>query len=662
MGSRTSLALLALFLLLGASAFWLFAKGGAGRGDGASGARGIEADAGVAVQGAEAPLAPNAPSRSGTDQEVARREVEGTPAFPEERAAPETDRGRVRLEGRVVDPLGTPIVGAEVLALASDGFPVSFSYGSLFGQGHEATTDARGRFAIEGLPGGRIGLRVLAAGYAPYERRDMVLPTDEVFRMETIRMEPGAILSGFVLDPDGRPVSGAELRFIDPGQALGALAVLQREPLAVTGEDGAFRLDRIPLGTWGIHVHSEEHPNKRFEGLTETPGEEVAGLRFVLPYGEHIEGHASGLPEGLWRDLEVVAVRVGVDWSSFDPRRAPLAEDGAFVLRGVIPKEEYELRLSAKSKDAWMSWETFSKTITAFAGTSGVEIPYQAESALVFRVVDSKTLQPIEDFEVRAGIDWTAPMKNEDGSIATHHPGGRARFGDLRPEDARDRAQLEIRAAGYGDFARESIALIAGQELDLGDLLLDPVPVLRVNVVDGATGAPIAGAKVALELEDRFGEGGGFEMTVGDGPGSWRQGRMRVATTDSSGLALLSIPEGEVVDLTVRAVGYAVFEEQGLALPRGESVDRTVVLGRGGEVVVRVMDPEGQPVAGAQVLHRGVGEQGPSFGNPFGGGGEVTDSSGEVVFEHLAPGRHEFRVSDGRSGGRLFSMGGSAFV
>ena len=75
----------------------------------------------------------------------------GLPAMP----ARTTLRGDARLTGRVLDPEGRPVSNAHVL---------------VWGTTADVTTNERGAFTLEGLPGGTHSLEIRAIGYVPVTR------------------------------------------------------------------------------------------------------------------------------------------------------------------------------------------------------------------------------------------------------------------------------------------------------------------------------------------------------------------------------------------------------------------------------------------------------------------------------------------------------------
>ena len=149
---------------------------------------------------------------------------------------------------------------------------------------------------------------------------------------------------------------------------------------------------------------------------------------------------------------------------------------------------------------------------------------------------------------------------------AREHAGGRARFGNLRPGSKDEKYKLKITAAGYRDELLEGLSVSIGQETDLGIIALDSVPLVRVTVLDDATGAPVQGARVVLSQRDESDAMGGgvmrrtFEIDVDDDHGSSMQlgdGESRTAQTDEEGVALISSFQGESCQLQVTHRAHA---------------------------------------------------------------------------------------------------------
>lgn len=663
MGNRLTLPLLLLAALLAGGAFFWLTGSEPRTGPGVPG----EERAALSEERAEDELvAPaNGAGETGAPAAPARVEV------AEERAPRTTPAakgaGQVAVSGRVTDRFGTPIAGARVTLAADTGFPIDLELERelTWLQRQRTQTDAEGRFSFEGVEPGVAQLASRASGFAPHSQRGVLVPKADT-ELEPLVLARGAILSGIVVDPDGRGVAGARIVRDEIEDGSGMFFVGAREPSAVSGDDGSFRVDELACGAWRFLVHSEDHPDLMIEGMAEEPGVEQGGLRWQLAPGATIAGTVSGVPSGERGELEVRALRgaAGDEFLALGAARVTKVEpSGAFLLRGLQVGQRYTLQARRAARESEPGfWErSRSNSVQASAGDAGVVLAYQPEAALVFTVFDAATRTPLEVFTVESGIDWPMPLSDEQGRPRKFFPGGAVRAGGLRPGSDQERVQLQVRATGYRDFERADIAVRAGQELDLGAIFLDPVPVVRVHVTDRKTGEPIAGARVRVQQQQ---EGDAFEIhrsiAIGEEEGleTIDFGDGRSATTDQHGWAEVTSFEGETVEISARAKGYAPGKLEGLQLPRGERSQHELALSLGGEVRVRVLDAQGLAFAGARVEHRSGTETAHEGMFVLGGGhgpGEVTDSAGEVLFSNLAAGVHSFRLRDEGGGGPMFA-------
>jgi hypothetical protein len=508
---------------------------------------------------------------------------------------------------------------------------------------------------------------VRASGFAPFDQQGLVVERTNT-ELAPFELARGAILSGIVVDPNGRGVAGAKLvrADVDAGGG-GFFFVGGREPSAVTAADGTFRIDILACGPWRFVVQSTDHPDFRAEGVAEEPGVEVAGLRWELAPGALIAGTVTGVPSAERDALEVRAAR-GSNEHFFGGggRTARVEPNGSFVLRGLEPGQSYNLeaRRARATGDEFGYFErSRSGEVQARAGDSGVLLAYQPEAAVLLTVLDARTKEPVEALRVDAGIEWPAPLNDEDGKRRESFPGGQVRVGGLRPAGSEERVTINLTATGYEDWGRSDIAVRAGQELDLGVVYLEPVPLVRVRVTDAKSGAPVAGASVRLTKREEggnFSVGRSLSITNDGGSEEIDFGEGRRATTDEDGWAEVTSFEGATVTVSVRARGYAPYRFPGLFLPRGEGLEHLARLTLGGEVLVTVLGPDGNPLAGQSVGHRApnVGDFGAMrvLGGPS-GSEHVSDSEGKVRFSFLEAGLHGFRLDEGAGGDGVFSFG-----
>src|SRR5262245_9546187 len=661
MGNRLTLPLLLLAALLAGGAF--FWMPGSDRRASPS-ARGGEPPAAKKEEHAPVELVkPAAASTADAPASPSRVELAEDPA--PKAAAEAKAAGRVGMSGRVVDRFGTPIAGARVVTAADTGFPVDLELERELPwlERQRTETDDQGRFRFDGVKPGSLQLAVRASGFAPHAERGVSVPKEDT-ELEPIVLARGAILSGQVVDPDGRGVPGARI-VRDEIETGGMMFLGAREPSALTGADGRFRVDELACGAWRFLVHSDDHPDLVVEGVAEEPGVEQGGLRWQLAPGATIAGTVTGIPGAERGQLEVRALKSSVPDEFLGlgaARTAKVEQSGAFLLRGLEVGQRYTLQARrVRSENERGFWErSRSSDVEARAGDTGVVLAYQPEAAILFTVFDARTRTPIERFQVESGIDWPAPLNDEQGRQRKLFPGGAARVGGLRPSSDSERVRLNVHATGYRDYERADIAVRAGQELDLGAILLEPVPLVRVHVTDSKSGEPVVGASVRVQQQ----QGDSFqvrrEIAIGEDEGheSIDFGEGRSGKTDEQGWADVTSYEGETVEISARAKGYAPGKLASIVLPRGKSSEHELALTRGGEVLVRVLDAQGMPLAGARVEHRSDTDrpQGEMFvmGGPR-GGGEISDSEGTVLFENLAPGLHSFRLGEKGGGGAVFA-------
>lgn len=658
MGNRLTLPLLLVAALLAGGAFFWLDDGGRRdeRGESApAAAASSDTPVSTELQGAQRPteVAPAVAEGRRTEVEVP------TPAPAATRSA-----GGTRVVGSVTDTAGRPVAGARVRGLASGGLSGLDLAGDLdWLKDHEAETDEAGQFVLEDVEPGVLRLSVRSSGFAPFRRDKVGIPSEPEVRLDPCTLQPGAILSGLVVDVGGRGVPGVEI-FPQSTGSMELVLGTERSPLTVTDATGAFRIDEQAIGPWRFLVHSPDHPDRIESGSTDRNTAVVSNLRWELAPGARIEGRVTGLPAGSTEQLEVRAARQGERFEFADPdsfvgasRVADVDRSGRFELRGLEVGTRYELQARRKrEKGHFDFWErSRSSSVQATAGDSGVLLPYQPEGAVLLTVVDAQSGAPVEKMQVEAGISWPAALRDEDGRPRTFFPEGRVRAGGLRPDGDDERVTLVLKATGYREFRRDDIALRAGQELDLGLLRLEPVPVLRVQVLDAARGEPIVGATVRMQrdLGDSQSVRRQIEFTTDGVNQAIEVGEGRSGVTDEEGWAEITSFEGETVSLVARAKGYAPNEEGGIHLPEGQRVEHVLRLGLGGDVRVQVVDARGAPVVGARVSHREPGA--PDVFFPGMGGDHVSDSQGVVLFETLQPGLHSFRIDEGGRGGAFFA-------
>jgi protocatechuate 3,4-dioxygenase beta subunit len=154
------------------------------------------------------------------------------------------DRGAV-LVGRVVDPYGQPLAGAEIRA------------GSRPGDGPAAVSGPGGHFTLVRVPReGRISLDVCCQGFLTESTTIPELTPEPL----DIVLEPAVRIAGRVFDPMGAPVAGAHVRAWlsgeRPEEPVRLRPCRDLDTTATTDDEGRFVLEALPAGWWAVRAEA----------------------------------------------------------------------------------------------------------------------------------------------------------------------------------------------------------------------------------------------------------------------------------------------------------------------------------------------------------------------------------------------------------------------
>lgn len=512
---------------------------------------------------------------------------------------------------------------------------------------------------------------------------DLEAPIEEPIE-EPVEAESVLWIVGRVVDARGQGVAHARVRW-RAGQAEPSPAILGLRDLdefdtggdgaVVTEPDGSFELGAPDPGAFRLLVTHAEHPKSDTRHAVDPAQDRVEGIVVTLRDGATITGQIVGGPDDV-EPLLVCARRVDsspagalapIDFSTvldglgvpLGSRTAVVDQDRRFEVRGLDPDASYEV-WGLRGEAVLTRPCTARQNVRA--GATGVELVWREGLVVTFRVLDASTGAPLDDLRVAAGLvryismlgmQVPVPMARPYPDLET--PEGRVRITGLEAGN-QDKPVVvaEVRADGYRTWRREDIAVPQSGVFDLGDVRLEPTSVIAVRVIDAETGAPVAGVAVALAAAepdaapDEAREGSrsisiGATADVSGGPAISVDHGAPEVRTDAEGRCEITCDLEGRARLVADAEGYATLATEEFEVPRiPQRLERELAVGRGGTVVVTVVDSAGRLVENPHVKHR----------SPIGDAEESQQVFGAepLRFEQLAAGRHEFSIVEASAG------------
>lgn len=310
--------------------------------------------------------------------------------------------------GTVVDGNGRPVAGARVELVRSQSGRTTGSMPSVTEDGlYKANSRTDGRFDLPPLPAGRFDLRIEGDGLAPLERAGLEVSAGRgALDLGRFIVERGAVLTGRVTDPQGRPVPEAEVWLV-PRAPRDWISFYKKGPAAVSGPEGDFVIAGLPRrGELGLGELSLDVCRKGFLPAT-VPVREISGepVDAELAPAARIAGRVAA-PNG----DPVAGARILAWLSGEGPQKPPSLRpcrlsdgvgasdaEGRFVLESLTPGW-WTVRAEASG---WLSAESGRRQVLAGESLEGVEIVL-GEGAVVTGRVFSPEGTPIAGAEVRA--------------------------------------------------------------------------------------------------------------------------------------------------------------------------------------------------------------------------------------------------------------------
>ena len=422
----------------------------------------------------------------------------------------------------------------------------------------EATTDAQGRFTLEGI--GRLPVRInaRAPGFGRAERDDVRAGA----RIELFLFR-GATLAGAVRDDAGRPVKGALVRAESDGFWVPA-------PLSERSDArGGFVLAGVRPGEYVVVAREGSRAPGIASVVVEPEAEAEAEI--VLSDGGFVTGRVvdgEGRPLGGRARVEVFGDH-GLPSFASDLMTAEVKADGTFAL-GPLP-----------------------------LGTLGIDIsaPRHASKRVEATIPARGRAADLGDVVLETGLAIRGRVRDKEGNgvgealVRAFGPQGSQSRGEATSED--DGALL-IAGLGAGvhelTASKEGLAAGRGKAQAGGDpveLIMEAGGEIAGRVVDGQ-GQPAEDATIRADMADDREPGG---MRNSSGNADEGEGRF----------VLHDVLAGTYV-VQARATGRGEASVTGVRVVAGRTTNLgTITLQRGGVIQGFVVDTDGQGIPGASV-------------------------------------------------------------
>lgn len=469
-------------------------------------------------------------------------------------------------------------------------------------------TNDEGRFRFDDLKEGAWEVTVTAEGYGASAPIEVSLPQSAEEPL-VIVLRPAAAVEGLVVDPTGRPVTGATVTVeTDPQKNIARLRGNLRVPETHSDELGAFRLDGLSAGTTGlIALHGEFAPSEA-ASISIEAGTVIENVVLTLRVGGTLTGEVYGKDEELASGVTVIVQNPA---SIGTPTITRTDDEGFFRVEHLRPGQ----------------WQ-----VTAMLDEAGGASMFSGEEIDLSAIMENIrfTMVEIADEEtehVVLGAPAANPVRVYGTVTHTGEPLGGAMVSFI-PQDATglgamkftqldENGKYELRVDEPGEFLMQVQMIDAGTAMQQSSIeyvrnipeveehRLDiELPVGRISGrVIGPDGKPLEGARVTLTIDGGLAYGtfmgGRYGEGASDAKGYYEFEFLRPGTyTVAAGGSMLGGVFGSRSENGRQVRG-------GLSVSEGQHVDHIDFrLRRAGNISGTVLDESGRPVGGVAIFVR----------------------------------------------------------
>jgi hypothetical protein len=225
---------------------------------------------------------------AGLEQATYRLNV-AAPGFgaAEKEAEPGSEPIEVVLEpagtitGLVTDDRGRPVDSFRVTASQGEGGMMRRM------PRFEEVSAEDGRFRLADVAAGTYVLKATAPERAAGTVADVVVSVGGTVDVGTIKLGPGGVVRGTVVESGGGPVAGARVSVSGPGREWFSFGA---EPEIISDGSGAFEAKGVPAGTVQVAASHPSYARSEQVSVEVDPARPTSDVRIVMTPGGRIEG------------------------------------------------------------------------------------------------------------------------------------------------------------------------------------------------------------------------------------------------------------------------------------------------------------------------------------------------------------------------------------
>jgi uncharacterized GH25 family protein len=444
------------------------------------------------------------------------------------------------------------------------------------------TTGAGGTFEFRSLGVGSYNFVASARGYQEGKFLKVRVQSGENPPLR-FPLPRGLSISGSVISSGGEAIQGAKIRVSRTGGEAG-----RTEQMFIKFDDGSilsdaqgkFSFDTLEPGKYILLAWHPDHATEQMRDIE--AGTE--NLTVTLPMGGAVSGQVTEAGTG----KAIAGARISVS-DMQDLRKEGVSDDqGMFEIRGLNSTSGGKKFLNIHA-EGYARLSNVQIFVEEGRITENQNFELHPTAVVSGRVVN-KSGGGVANARVMAQRKGTtAGVAMTVGSASTDSQG---RFG-IKDLEAGEETQVKVMTGEYLEGLSEPFTVQPGQSLELPDILLLLGGEIRGRVV-APDGKGIAGAQVSVQEEGKTSP----DLALG-------------GSSESDGTFVVrGLPSG-TVDLVAKHNHYLDEVVKGVKVSEGIiTPDVRMVMKQGGVVRGRVLDPDGQPVANAQVTGKDLSASG----------------------------------------------------